>query len=232
MDAARCDTVLGERLAYIADAGFVEGTRTDVQLAYPSVPNASRAGWGYLLLTNMLPHLPQNRLTGGQGDFTLYAVAADADAHLKLLDRRKIQVDNDNADTPFGAIDSPGQGETVSGVINIFGWALTPGNAMVPMDGHTLTLHVDDRPVSGLAYNLCRGTVGSPAPAGRCNDDIATLFPNYLNITQGGGAIAWTVLDTTALSNGLHKIELSVIDDHGRSAGIGSRYIHVVNPGR
>jgi hypothetical protein len=232
MDAGGCQTVLGERLAYIADARFVEGERRDVQLAYPTVPNASRAGWGYLLLTNMLPHLPQNRHTGGQGDFTLYAIAADADAHLTLLGRRTIQVDNDNADTPFGAIDSPGQGETVSGVINIFGWALTPANAMIRTNEPNITLHVDGRPVGQLVYNLCRGTVGSPAPAGRCNDDVATLFPNYLNITQGGGAIAWTTLDTTTLTNGPHRIELSVTDDHGRSAGIGSRFIYVVNPGR
>ena len=229
IDGARCQTIVGERLAYIADAGFIEGSRPDVQASHPSLPNASRAGWGYLLLTNMLPHLPSNRSTGGQGDLTLYAVAADADGHATLLGRRTIQADNDNASSPFGAIDSPAQGETVSGTIAVFGWALTPGAAMIPVDGSTITLHVDGRPVARVAYNLCRGTTGSPAPIGRCNDDIATLFPAYMNITQAGGAIIYTTLDTTRLGNGLHTVELSVTDDQGRSAGLGSRFIRVQN---
>jgi hypothetical protein len=146
-----------------------------------------------------------------------------------VLGRRIVQVDNDNAVRPFGAIDSPGQGELVSGTIAIFAWALTPGSAMIPPDGSTMTLHVDGKPFARLAYNLCRGTVGSPAPTGRCNDDIATLFPGYMNITQAGGAIAYTTLDTTRLANGLHTVELSVTDDQGRTAGLGSRYIRVNN---
>ncbi|MDQ3487011.1 MAG: phospholipase D-like domain-containing protein, partial [Acidobacteriota bacterium] len=48
IDAGRCQNALGEQLFYIADAGFVEGSRPDVQASHPSLPNSSRAGWGYL----------------------------------------------------------------------------------------------------------------------------------------------------------------------------------------
>ena len=41
------------------------GARSDVQAAYPTRPMSEKAGWGYMLLTNMLPG-------GGNGTFTLH----------------------------------------------------------------------------------------------------------------------------------------------------------------
>nr|MCU0479524.1 putative Ig domain-containing protein [Chloroflexota bacterium] len=51
------DPVAGEPQGariFIGDGVFVSGTRPDVAAAFPSYPNATRAGWGYMLLTNML----------------------------------------------------------------------------------------------------------------------------------------------------------------------------------
>ena len=49
--------------------------------AYPTYPNANRAGWGYMLLTNMLP---------GQGNapFTLSAYANDGEGRRFSSGRR------------------------------------------------------------------------------------------------------------------------------------------------
>ena len=50
---------------YIGDAVFVEGARPDVAAVSPTAPLKSRAGWGYMLLTNMLPNQ-------GNGTYTLH----------------------------------------------------------------------------------------------------------------------------------------------------------------
>ena len=56
--------------------------------------------------------------------------------------------------------------------------------------------------------------------------DIASLFPG-LNNTNG--AIGFRVIDTTALTNGLHTIAWTVTDNLGATEGIGSRYFRVSN---
>ena len=56
--------------------------------------------------------------------------------------------------------------------------------------------------------------------------DISTLFPGYAN---SSGAVAYFSLDTTTLSNGVHTLAWGVVDNAGRSAGIGSRYFTVAN---
>jgi len=52
--------------------------------------------------------------------------------------------------------------------------------------------------------------------------DIASLFPGLNN---SNGAVGYYMIDTTKLSNGLHSIAWSVLDNAGHSGGIGSRSI-------
>jgi hypothetical protein len=192
---------------YIGDGTFVPGARPDVAAAYPTYPNADRAGWGYMLLTNTLPGQ-------GNGPFTLHAYAHDPEGHVTLLGSKTITCTNATATKPFGTIDTPAQGQTVSGsACNVFGWALTPLPAAIPTNGSTLQVYVDGSPLGHPTYNLYRS-------------DIATLFPGYAN---SNGAVGLFVLDTTTLANGLHTIAWSVTDDLGRSDGIGSRYFWVQN---
>jgi hypothetical protein len=193
-------------LVYVGDGAFVPGARPDVAAAFANFPLAARAGWGYMLLTNQLP-------SGGNGTFTLHAYASDDDGHSTLLGQRTIACDNAHATKPFGTIDTPGQGETVSGVVANFGWALTPQPATIPTDGSTITVYVDGLPLGHPTYNLYR-------------DDIATLFPGYAN---SNGAVGLFALDTRTLANGLHSIAWSVTDDQGRTDGIGSRFFWVQN---
>jgi hypothetical protein len=200
---------LGNGLVYIGDAVFVEGARPDVQGAYPDYPNNSRAGWGYMLLTNFLPG-------GGNGSFTLHAIATDTEGNPVTLGTQIIHCDNANAIKPFGAIDTPTQGGTAAGdrYVN-FGWALTPQPNSIPTDGSSIDVWVDGVNLGHPVYNNYRS-------------DIAMLFPGYAN---SDGAIGYFYLDTTAYLNGVHTIQWTVRDDAGNTDGIGSRYFTVQNQG-
>ena len=197
----------GSNLVYIGDAVFVEGARPDVEQAYPDFPNCYKAGWGYMMLTNSLP-------SGGNGSFTLHAIATDMEGNPVTLGTKTIICDNANAVKPFGAIDTPAQGGTASGrnYVN-FGWALTPLPNTIPIDGSTIQVWVDGVSLGHPVYNQYR-------------EDIATLFPNYNN---SSGAVGYFYLDTTLYENGVHTIAWSAQDDAGNADGIGSRYFSIRN---
>lgn len=203
------DPVAGEpqTLIPLGDATFVEGARPDVQAFYPTLPFASRAGWGYMLLTNMLPG-------GGNGTYRLHAYVEDVDGHSTFLGTRTITGNNSAGTLPFGAIDTPGQGETVSGVITNWGWALTPQPANIPTDGSTIDVLIDGVVVGRPTYAFDRA-------------DIAALFRGYANTNS---AVGYFTIDTRTLSNGVHTIAWVVRDSMGRAQGIGSRYFTVQNP--
>jgi hypothetical protein len=196
-------------LVYIGDAIFVEGARPDVEMAYPDYPYNYKAGWGYMMLTNFLPN-------GGNGTFTIDAIATDREGHQVTLGSKTVTVDNANAVKPFGAIDTPTQGGDASGAsFRNHGWALTPMPNSIPIDGSTINVYVDGINLGNCAYNVYRS-------------DIATLFPNYNN---SQGAHAYFDFDTTSYSDGIHSIMWAVTDDAGNADGIGSRYFMVQNSG-
>jgi hypothetical protein len=206
------DPVAGEPAGvkvYIGDAVFIDGARSDVQTQYPTLPRNTRAGWGYLMLTNFLPN-------GGNGTFALYAYADDADGHTTLLGSKTITCDNASSIAPFGAIDRPTQGEVISGVFLNAGWALSPGNrfADVP-DGGTVNVLVD-----GVV-------LGSPT-GWAARSDITSLFPvaQYAGVNK---AVAGFGLDTTVMTNGVHQIAWIVTATSGGTSGVGSRFFSVSN---
>lgn len=193
-------------LQYIGDAALVEGARPDVEQSYPDYPDCSQAGWGYMMLTHFLP--------GGNGTFTIYAIATDLEGQQTTLGSRTITVDNKSAVKPFGAIDTPAQGGIASGDGYIcWGWALTPTPNNIPNDGSTINVIVDGKNVGHPVYNIYRS-------------DIASLFPGYANTN---GAIGYFYLDTTGYEDGVHTIQWTVKDNAGNSDGIGSRYFTIQN---
>jgi len=195
-------------LIYIGDAVFVEGARPDLEGLYPNLPFNYRAGWGYQMLTNLLPP--------GIGTFKLHAVAHCNTARSFDLGTKAITVDNVHATKPFGSIDTPEQGGTVSGNAFLnFGWALAPKPNQIPIDGSTISVVVDGQVVGHPTYNQFRS-------------DIASLFPGYAN---SPGAAGFFYIDTTKLSNGFHTISWNVFDNAGHGEGIGSRYFSVFNSG-
>jgi hypothetical protein len=190
--------------SYIGDAVFVEGSRPDVEQAYPDYPLNSRAGWGYMLLTNFLP----------EGTLVLKVIVRDITGYQVVLGENTVIVDNTNATKPFGALDSPGQGGEASGSnFRCNGWALTPQPKTIPFNGSTIDVYVDGVAIGKATYNLYR-------------EDIANFFPGYNNTN---GSWAYFDLNTNAYSNGIHTIQFSVRDDAGSSDGIGSRYFIVKN---
>jgi hypothetical protein len=202
-------------LVFVGTVTFVDGARPDVASQLPNFPFQSRAGWGYQMLTNVLPN---SSGTGapGNGTYKLHAIAVNKVGLQIELGTKTITVDNANAAKPFGTIDTPAQGGTIFGADAVnFGWALTPQPAMIPVDGSTMTVVIDGVPVGRPTYNQLRS-------------DIASTFPNYKN---SGGAVGFFHLDTTMLANGVHTISWNVFDDQGRGEGLGSRYFNVLNAG-
>jgi hypothetical protein len=203
------EAVQSNGLVYIGDATFVPDARPDVESVYPMAPLNYRAGWGYLLLTKGLPN-------HGNGTFRLHAIAHNKAGIATDLGVHTIIADNAHASKPFGSIDTPGPGDTITGSAFVnFGWALTPIPAVVPADGSTITVMVDGAPLGHPTYNQYRS-------------DVANEFPGYSN---SNGAIGFFSLDTTKMSNGLHTIAWSVSDNAGHSEGIGSRYFMAQNSG-
>jgi hypothetical protein len=197
---------------YIGDAVFIDGARTDVQGQNPTLPLNSRAGWGYLLLTNFLPAL-------GNGTFTVRAYAFDADGHSTTLGSKTITCNNAASVAPFGAIDVPGQGAVVSGTIGNVGWVLSPGTPR------------SDPPGGGVVHVFVDGVdQGVPNPGlWNARPDLQALFPfaRYAGINTALGIHS---LDTTRLTNGVHTIFWLVTGTGNTgTSGIGSRFFIVSN---
>jgi hypothetical protein len=192
---------------FLGDAVLIEGARPDIERAYGAWPLARRAGWGYLLLTNMLPNQ-------GNGVYTLHAYAEDGEGHATLLGSRTFTAANASATRPFGGLDTPAQGETIAGRAYVnFGWVLTPRPKAIAADGSTIQVHIDGAPIGAVSYNQYRA-------------DIATLFPGLANSV---GPAGYRVIDTTRYANGLHTISWAVTDSAGATEGIGSRYFTIQN---
>jgi hypothetical protein len=244
-----CTTLGGRSVVFVGNGSRVPGARPDVAAAFSTYPDIDKAGWGINILSNMLPNVTAGQSTGGVGTLELMAFAVTGGTFSTtktLLGRSRFDMEpttvtlaNDTIAKPFGAIDTPGQGATVSGSINNFGWALTPDpgtGVLVPVDGSTVTVFVDGAPVGAATYNLCRGSVAvnGVVPSGQlCDDDVSSVFRGdgsvFRNLDAGRGPIGLRAIDTTSLSNGQHTLSWSVTDSANRAEGIGSRYINVVN---
>ena len=107
---------------FVGNATFVNDARSDIEALNPTMPLNSRGGWGYMLLTWGL-------WNQGNGTYTLYAFAFDAEGQVATLGQKTIGVANASANKPFGAIDTPDPGGSASGTAVNFGWALTPNPA-------------------------------------------------------------------------------------------------------
>lgn len=150
----------------------------------------------------------------GDGTYRLHIYVDDADGHTTYLGPRRITCTNSTASSPFGTIDTPAQGETITGTAYLnFAWALTPQPHRIPINGSTLQVFIDDVPVG-------RPTCCFP------RSDIQTFFPGYQNTDA---SVGYFTLDTTRYANGSHTIQWAVVDDAGRATGIGSRFFTIFN---
>jgi len=202
-------------LIFVGAAVFSADARPDVQAQFPTYPYNYRAGWGYQLLSNVLPN-SSGAGAPGNGTYKIHAIAFNRSGSQADLGTKTITVDNAHATKPFGTIDTPGQGGTISGNDSVnFGWVLTPQPGMIPIDGSTMTVIIDGVSVGHPTYNQFRA-------------DVATLFPGYAN---SGGAVGFFHINTTTLANGVHTISWNVFDNLARGEGLGSRFFNVRNLG-
>lgn len=190
---------------FIGFAVFIDGARPDVAGAFPGYPLSTRAGWGFMILTNMLPNQ-------GNGTYRFTMRAQDRESAWVVLGTRTMTCANANATLPFGTLDTPEQGGLASGqAFPSFGWALTPLPKTIPVNGSTIRVMVDGVDIGPADYNHPRS-------------DIQGLFPGFNNTN---GAVGFRFLDTTAMTNGLHTISWTVTDNQGAVEGLGSRFFTV-----
>jgi Viral BACON domain len=194
-----------EDFIFIGEAAFIEGVMPDIGALYPDYPHHSRAAWVYTLLSNHLP----------DGETVIKVIAQDVSGKEIVLGSWSLAISNKNAILPFGAIDSPAPGGTVSGsAFRINGWVLASKSNKIPIDGSSIKVYIDGVSIGHAHYNLHR-------------KDIARIFPGYLN---SEGAWAYYDFDSTAFSNGIHTLHWQVTDEANNTQGIGSRYFVINNP--
>jgi hypothetical protein len=204
----------GAAQIFVGFAVFIDGARPDVAAAYPTYPRHTRGGWGFMVLTNMLPDLPQGLPAGGNGTFQFSMYAEDRDGHTTLLGTRTLTCANATATKPFGALDTPAQGGVASGAgYAVYGWVLSPVARADPPGGGTVTVQVN-----GV-------TVGSPGDWA-ARPDLSAAFPSYPGIDTALGVYG---LNTLSYPNGVHTIQWTVTDNLGVTEGIGSRFFTVSN---
>jgi hypothetical protein len=208
------DVPQGE-LVYIGDANFVPDARPDVEAEHSEMPLNYRAAWGYTLLTSGLPGANSAAAPAASKVYKFHATAYNKAGLTTELGTRTITVDNTGGAKPFGFIDTPAPGATVSGQIVNFAWALTQPPYSIPTDGSTIWVGVDGQVLGHPVYNQYR-------------EDVAAAFPNFVN---SRGAVGYYQLDTAKLADGVHTISWVVADNGGRSAEIGSRAFQVQNGG-
>jgi fibronectin type III domain protein len=199
---------------YLGTAAFSAGSRPDVEAGFDEYPMNYRAGWGFMVLTNMLPNASGSGV-GGNGTFRLRAYAVDHEGNSAYLGDKTFTSNNSTSMKPFGTLDTPGVGATISGsAYAVFGWALSRGG-LIPINGSTIDVYIDGTYVGHPVYNQNRA-------------DIQSLFPGFAN---SNGAVGYYILNTTTLANGTHTISWSVRDQNNNVEGIGSRYFTVQNAG-
>ena len=200
--------VAGESgLMFVGRAVFIRGARPDVQALFPNAADNDNAGLGLHGPDELAAEPGQRHVRPPRVRDRLALGCRRCSARAGSWRPTSTSI------KPFGTIDTPGQGETVSGTIVNFGWALTPVAKSIPVNGSTIDVYVDGVFRGHPVYNNYRA-------------DIAGLFPGLSNTN---GAVGYFMLNTTTLSNGLHTIQWTVTDSAGQVAGIGSRFFRVQN---
>ncbi len=185
---------------YLGRAAFTENSRPDIAGLYPHYPGHTAPGWSYRLLTRSLPE--------GDGTYDLKVAAMDIEGNSISLGTHRVTVANSGSPEPFGAVDTPTEGEVVSEDVYLcWGWVLTPQPNFIPYDGSTIDIYVDDTWVGNPVYDVYRS-------------DVEAAFPGYMN---SGGAGAYYYLDTKGYGAGTHTIQWKATDNDGNEAIISEK---------
>src|SRR5205085_3636141 len=106
-------------------------------------------------------------------------------------------------------IDTPAQGGVASGTSYVnFRWVVTPQPNIIPIDGSSITVLIDNQAVGHPMYNFSRCDVAFTGLRNSGSTDCSK------NGTSPGPVGSFTI-DTTRLTNGLHSIQWGVGDSGG-----------------
>ncbi len=154
----------GTAQIFVGVAVFIDGARPDVAAAFPAFPVNTRGGWGFMVLTNMLP-------SQGNGTFVFHMWAQDRDGHTIAArhaddDVREREFDPAIRRDRHADAGRSGLGRNYA----VFGWVLSRTNRADPPGGGTVIVQVD-----GV-------TVGSPG-GWTARPDLTALFPGFPGIS-------------------------------------------------
>lgn len=210
----------------INNSGVMENcyglNRPDVEQVYPGYVNSDNAGFDFdfFAFDDGLGHLSiQIPLFAGgaverglisSGKHTLEVRAGDDAETQILIGARSVNFVTcrpTGSDLPsWGFIDTPQENQFVDGVFEVVGWAFDPN--------HIIRVDIDvDGQVVGTA------TYGLPRPDVHVND------PRVQGINVGFSYL----LDTTALSDSAHDLNVYAVDNQGNRVLIGRREFLVNN---
>jgi hypothetical protein len=161
--------------------------RPDVCAVFPARPGCPYVGWIYPLDTTSL----------ALGLHTIRVAATNSDANPPGTSYTETSFTV--ASMPILWIDAPAAGFTVSGTVNVSGWAIdtNPTTALSKVE-----VFVDGDKLGAATY-------GSSRP------DVCAVFPGRV----GCPYVGWSFpLNTTALSVGAHVLRVTTTDTNGKTA--------------
>jgi Bacterial Ig domain len=180
--------------------------RVDIAENFPSLANSVHSGFRFVL---DIGDLLDFGYAAGQHVLTIRA--GDISGQVSNIDEFPVTFLCDDLvgnEGSFGTIGQPANGQTYSGVIDVFGWALD-------FEGISqIVIYVDGAQV-GIA------TQGFPRPG------VTAMYPGYPQSAAPGYSFAF---DTTTISDGEHHFEVLVRDVTGAETLIGERTFNVFNP--
>lgn len=175
--------------------------RIDIAQAFPTFPGIHTARPGFLT------GFSSTRFTNGNHTVELRVYRSNG--QIEFLGRRTITINNSINQAPFGYIDIPNEAAVynVTGSFPVNGWA-------ADLDGVArVEVLVDGGILQGAMY-------GDPRP------DVGISYPDFPAALLSG----WVAnIDTTAIENGVHLLEVRAVDRLGMSNMIGRRQIQVIN---
>lgn len=175
--------------------------RLDLEGRFPFAFNAPSAGFRFALdvgalITSGLATRGSNTLTARAGDIS-NQFEDIFDVPVNFLCEEEV------SEPSFGQIESPRQGRIYSGSLTFEGWAL---------DGEGIDrveVYVDGDLLPGTAFGAGLGT----------RPIVAAEYPGF----EDTEAPVWRLkdFDTNQLANGVHQLQVRVVDDEGDSVFIG-----------
>ena len=153
------------------------------------------------------PHVPFTFGPGAILDADIYVIAGTYQNARQVIQSLHAAGQAPDILPPFGSVDQPGAGQSLSGTVTVSGWAL------------------DNSQVAGVDV-LIDGIAAGSALYGSSRPDVSGVYPQAP--PNSGYSYA---LDTTRYANGSHQLLVRALDVYGNTAILSQRTIVVNNSG-